>query len=190
MLQAVLRLLTSVSVDLVATDGFLHPTRWLEERELMHRKGFPESYDIDALLRFLTALKSGDKHLSVPVYSHHHYDIVPGQLQIVNRPAIVLVEGLNILQTGVPKSGQDHVFVSDFLDFSVFVDADVADIERWFVERALAFCAGPFQQEDAYFHFLTRLKPEEVRKYAERVWREINCLNLRKTSCRLAVVRI
>lgn len=176
-LQALLTALSQHPVDLVTTDGFLYPMAELESRDLMPRKGFPESYDVDSLLQFLMHLKAGKTGLTVPVYSHHHYDILPGCLQVINQPAILLIEGLNILQPAASWRASCAA-VSDYLDFSLYVDAATVDIERWFLARVEAFCAGPFLQEDAYFHFLTRMSPEEVRKYAERVWREINQLNL------------
>lgn len=166
-------------VRVVTTDGFLYPNAVLEAEGLMQRKGFPESYDVEKLLGFLSALKSGQANVQVPVYSHEIYDIVPDQLLELKQPDIVIVEGLNILQTGLRRPGiQPQAFVSDFLDFSIFVDADVLSIEEWFVERVLHFCETSFQDPHNYFHYLTDFLPEERIKFAQRVWREINELNL------------
>lgn len=167
------------SVQVVTTDGFLYPRAVLEAEGLMQRKGFPESYDVEKLLDFLIALKSGNPEVKVPVYSHEIYDIVPDTFIELNQPDIVIVEGLNILQTGLRRPGkQPRTFVSDFLDFSIFVDADVSSIEAWFVERVLYFCKTSFQDPNNYFHYLTDFLPEERIKFAQRVWREINELNL------------
>jgi type I pantothenate kinase len=166
-------------VALVTTDGFLYNNAELEKRGLMNRKGFPESFDSDKLLYFLSALKSGVAEVEAPVYSHQVYDIVKDEKLVVCSPDIVIVEGLNILQTGLPQPGyQPHLFVSDFLDFSIFVDADTDSIKQWYIDRVLYFCEGAFLQPDNYFHFLSRMSHEERIKFAERVWHEINELNL------------
>lgn len=166
-------------VQIVTTDGFLYPNELLEKYNLMHRKGFPESYDLQKLLRFLRDIKSGKQPLRAPVYSHHSYNIVPNEFITINRPNIVIVEGLNILQTGNYKIGQvPQTFVSDFFDFTIFVDADVDIIRQWYVDRVLAFTKGPFAEPDNYFHFLTKMTQEELIKFAERVWQEINEVNL------------
>lgn len=166
-------------VVVVTTDGFLYSTAELERRGIMHRKGFPESYDLQKLISFLLAIKSGQAEVMAPIYSHHHYDIIPDEYITVNQPDIVIIEGLNILQTGLTKPGvQPQWFVSDFLDFSIFVDADRDIIKQWFIERVLTFTKTEFKKPDAYFHFLVKMKPEEIIKFAERVWREINEVNL------------
>lgn len=166
-------------VALVTTDGFLYPNAELERRDLMQRKGFPESFDTERLLRFLADLKSGQPSVEAPVYSHQIYDIIPDEQLTVSNPDIVIVEGLNILQTGVRHAAkQPNLFVSDFLDFTVFVDADIDSIQHWYVDRVLYFCQTSFQQPDNYFYFLSQMNHEEQVKFAERVWREINELNL------------
>ncbi len=124
-------------VDLVTTDGFLHPNRVLEQRGLLDRKGFPESYDVRTLIQFMADVKAGQGAVHAPVYSHQAYDIVPGEFQVVDRPDIVIVEGLNVLQAGDGSGRPARVFVSDFFDFSIYVDADEVDIERWYVARFL-----------------------------------------------------
>jgi len=177
-LMQLLSELTTLSVQLVGTDGFLLPNAVLENRGLMERKGFPESYDLPALLQFLSALKSGQTDLSVPVYSHHQYDIVKDQVQAIGQVDVLIVEGLNILQTGASSVASQRVFVSDFLDFTVFVDASVQALRQWYLDRVLAFLRGPMQEPTAYFHHLTLLTEQEVMEYADQVWRDINEKNL------------
>src|SRR4030095_8568063 len=122
-------------VDLVTTDGFLPSNTWLEERGLLARKGFPESYDVRRLIEFMADVKAGQGAVNAPLYSHQAYDIVPGEFQVVDRPDIVIVEGLNVLQSGDGTGRPARVFVSDFFDFSIYIDADEADIQRWYVDR-------------------------------------------------------
>lgn len=166
-------------VQVVTTDGFLYPNAELEARDLMQRKGFPESYDQARLMQFLYEVKSGQGEVAAPVYSHHVYDIVPDEQIVVSRPDILIVEGLNILQTGFYASGrQPRLFVSDFFDFSIFVDADPAVIKQWYIDRVRCFIDTAFQAETAYFHYLTGLNDEERYRFAERVWTDINEVNL------------
>ncbi len=161
-------------VALIATDGFLYPTRVLEERGLMRRKGFPESYDLRRMLAFLIALKAGERGLKVPVYSHHSYDIVPDRFQLVDQPDVVIFEGLNVLQTATSP-----VVASDYFDFSVYLDADPASIERWYVERFLLLQKTRFQDAASYFHHHKDLTAAQAREVATGIWREINLPNLR-----------
>lgn len=161
-------------VDLVTTDGFLYPTRELERRGLMRRKGFPESYDLRAMMRFLSGLKTAQRRLEVPVYSHEAYDIVPGRTQVVERPDILIFEGLNVLQT---VSGVSTV-TSDFFDFSIYLDAETAKIEEWYVQRFLALQRTVFQRPTSYFHHYKDLTPQESAEVARRIWHEINLPNL------------
>jgi type I pantothenate kinase len=168
-------------VDLVTTDGFLYPNAVLEARRLMHRKGFPESYDVKALIQFLSAVKSGQPETTAPVYSHQAYDIVPGRFQRVRQPDIVIVEGLNILQTGDGrKAGPPTTFVSDFFDFTIYVDAEESEIRQWYIDRFLTFQSTVFQNKDAYFHRYAHLSFEEARVTAEQIWNNINGVNLRE----------
>ena len=162
-------------VDLVTTDGFLLPQRELEARGLAQRKGFPESYDIRRLLRFMADLKSGVAEVSAPTYSHLAYDVVPGELQVVRQPDIVIVEGLTVLQT----SGRAPMFVSDFFDFSIYVDAQEADIEQWYLERFQALRQTVFQNPSSYFHRYASLTPDEAVATARRIWETTNLVNLR-----------
>jgi type I pantothenate kinase len=166
-------------VELVTTDGFLLPNAELERRGLMHRKGFPESYDRRALLRFVAEVKAGRREVAAPVYSHLTYDIVPGGEVVVRQPDVLLVEGLNVLQPPhVDAQGRSGVAVSDFFDFSVYVDAKVEDVRRWYVERFLRLRRTAFADPSSYFHRYASLSDEEAVATAERIWREINEVNL------------
>jgi type I pantothenate kinase len=166
-------------VDLVTTDGFLFPNRVLEERGLMERKGFPESYDLRRLVRFLADVKSGRNEVSAPVYSHLTYDIVPGEEQMVRRPDIVIVEGLTVLQTSDGRAGRaPQLFVSDFFDFSLYVDADEADIEQWYLDRFLTLRETAFADERSFFHHFAALSEDEATQVARAIWRSINAVNL------------
>jgi type I pantothenate kinase len=161
-------------VELVTTDGFLHPTRELEQRGLMHRKGFPESYDLRRMISFLGALKAGTAEVLAPVYSHLKYDIVPDEWQRVRQPDIVIFEGLNVLQ----HPGNTAVAASDFFDFSVYLDAMEQDLEVWYIERFLLLQQGAFANPASYFHHYALMLPEEAREVARGIWRQINLLNL------------
>ena len=177
-------------VDLVTTDGFLLANRDLESRGLLGRKGFPESYDVRRLIEFMADVKSADGAVHAPVYSHQTYDILPGEFQVVDRPDIVIVEGLNVLQTGDPRgaapegrrreSSRARVFVSDFFDFSIYLDADEAHIERWYVERFLALRATVFRDPRSYFHRYSQLDEAAAVDTARDIWRTINGVNLRE----------
>jgi type I pantothenate kinase len=167
-------------VDLVTTDGFLLPNRILEDRGLMRRKGFPESYDVRRLLDFLVAVKSGQPRVSAPVYSHLAYDIVPGAAQVVDRPDIMILEGLNVLQTGdLHAARRASLFVSDFFDFSIYIDADAAHIEEWYVERFMTLRGTVFTDPASYFHRYAALADDDAVRTARGIWREINYLNLK-----------
>ncbi|MDF1760469.1 MAG: type I pantothenate kinase [Coxiellaceae bacterium] len=166
-------------VALVPTDGFIFPNATLEAQNLMQRKGFPESYDLPQLLQFLADLKSGQPALQVPIYSHHNYDILTDEHQTVDQPDIVILEGLNILQTGgVGAAATQQQFVSDYLDCSIFVDAEPEVIEQWYIERFQSFRQKAFKDPTAYFHRFSQLNSEEAVKMAMRYWHEINLLNL------------
>ena len=167
------------SVDLVTTDGFLYPNRVLEERGLMARKGFPESYDLRRLMRFVADVKSGQPEVAVPVYSHLAYDVLPDETKLVRQPDIVILEGLNVLQTenGAQWEPPGN-FVSDFFDFSIYVDAEDADLERWYVDRFLKLRDTVFQDEDSYFNRYATLSTSEAKRVARKIWAEINGPNL------------
>ncbi len=162
-------------VDLVTTDGFLHPNKVLEDRNIMNRKGFPESYDTRRLIEFLRELKSGATTARAPVYSHVVYDIVPGDEVIVRQPDILILEGLNVLQVGTADE-----FVSDYFDFSIYIDAEEEHIEEWYVQRFLTLCETVFQNPDSFFKHYADLSHEEAVQTARFIWREINGKNLRE----------
>ncbi len=166
-------------VDLVTTDGFLFPNRVLEERGLMERKGFPQSYDLRRLVRFLANVKSGRAEVRAPVYSHLTYDIVPDEEQVVRQPDIMILEGLTVLETGEGRAGRPPpLFVSDFFDFSIYVDADEFDIEQWYLERFLTLRQTAFTDERSFFHHFAALAEDEAIEVARQIWRSINGLNL------------
>jgi type I pantothenate kinase len=180
LLQALLsRWPSHPKVDLVTTDGFLLPQRELTARGLADRKGFPESYRVRDIVRFMADVKSGLPEVSAPVYSHLAYDIVPGEVQVVRQPDILIVEGLNVLQTGAGRTGRPlPMFVSDFFDFSIYVDANENDIEQWYVERFLRLRETVFQNPSSYFHRYAALTPEEATETGRTLWRTINLVNL------------
>lgn len=166
-------------VQLVTTDGFLHPNAELERRGLMERKGFPESYDRRALLRFLAAIKAGRPEVRAPVYSHLTYDIVPGEHVVVRRPDVLIVEGLNVLQPARASAvGESSLAVSDFFDFSIYVDARAGDIRQWYVDRFLSLRETAFAQPESYFHRFASLSDAEAVTTAEGIWDAINAPNL------------
>lgn len=168
-------------VDLITTDGFLYPNKLLEERGLMQRKGFPESFDIKRLLRFLSDVKAGSRHAEAPVYSHFTYDILQGETISVDNPDILIVEGLNVLQPWKPADGDEpQPFVSDFFDFSIYLDADETAIRRWYIERFLSLRRTSFKDPAAYFHRYSKLTEEEAVETADAIWTSINLANLRK----------
>jgi type I pantothenate kinase len=167
------------SVELVPTDGFLFPNAVLEQRGLMTRKGFPESYDLTRLLNFLAEVKSGRERIEAPVYSHLVYDVLPDQAIVIERPDIVIVEGLNVLQPAkLPKDGAAIPFVSDFFDFSIYIDAADGLIEDWYVERFLRLRQTAFRDPASYFHRYATLSEEEARAIGLSLWRTINLVNL------------
>jgi type I pantothenate kinase len=162
-------------VDLVTTDGFLYPNAVLADRGIMNRKGFPESYDTRRLIEFLRAVKSGEDDVRAPVYSHVVYDVMPDDEVDVHQPDILIIEGLNVLQSGTAEE-----FVSDYFDFSIYIDADEAHIEQWYVERFLKLCETVFQDPDSFFQHYAHLTHDEAIATARGIWREINGKNLRE----------
>ncbi len=179
-LQALLARWPNVpKVDLITTDGFLYPNAILDREGLMEKKGFPESYDLPALLRFLTDVKAGRRPARAPVYSHLTYDVTPNQWIEVDRPEILIVEGLNVLQTGrLPKDGKAIPFVSDFFDFSVYLDADENVLKGWYVDRFLTLRSTAFRDPKSYFHRYSRLSDAEAVETASSIWERINLVNL------------
>ena len=167
------------SIDLLTTDGFLWPNATLEARGIMHRKGFPESYDQRRLVEALTAIRAGEREVATPVYSHLSYDIVPGEQQIIRRPEILIVEGLNVLQISTTGTSASDVVVSDFFDFSIYVDAAETDVARWFSERLLVL-RSTMSEPGSFFHRLASLSDGDVIALAEQVWDQVNLVNLRE----------
>jgi type I pantothenate kinase len=165
----------SPRVHLVTTDGFLFPNRILEERGIMQRKGFPESYDLPRLVRFVSDLKSGRFPLRAPVYSHFHYDIRPGEEIVIPSADIVILEGLNVLQSGAAHA----VFVSDYIDFSIYVDAPEDQLEVWYLDRFRTLRETAFQDPSSYFHYFAEMTADEAETMAREVWERVNLANLR-----------
>jgi type I pantothenate kinase len=169
------------NVALVPTDGFLFSNDVLEARDLMGRKGFPESYDLGRLLNFLAEVKSGKERVEAPLYSHLVYDVLPDQTLVVEQPDIVIVEGLNVLQPArLPKDGEVIPFVSDFFDFSIYIDASEELVEAWYVERFLRLRQTAFRDPASYFHRYATLSEEEARETGLSIWRTINLVNLKE----------
>jgi len=167
-------------VELVNTDGFLFSTKELESRDLMKRKGFPESYDRHALITFLSDIKSGKRNVKAPVYSHLHYDIVPDEFVEVDQPDVLIVEGLNVLQSSPTVKGEPKLVVSDFFDFSIYVDVDEQIVKQWYISRFLTFRDSVFKKPEAYFSHFAKLDEKEAIETASEIWDSINLVNLRE----------
>lgn len=173
---------SSPKVDLITTDGFLYPNAVLEREGLMRRKGFPESYDIPTLLKFLSDIKAGKADVVAPVYSHLVYDVVPGETVTIDRPDILILEGLNVLQTTrLPRDGNAVPFVSDFFDFSIYLDSDEDLLFQWYVERFMRLRETAFRSPQSYFHRYSKIGEDEARAIATDLWTNINLVNLRET---------
>lgn len=166
-------------VELITTDGFLYPNQFLKEHDLMKKKGFPESYDMRQLVQFVSEVKSGAPRVSAPVYSHLTYDIIPGARKVLEQPDILILEGLNVLQSGMDyPHDPHHVFVSDFVDFSIYVDAPETLLEDWYINRFLKFRQSAFSDPSSYFHHYAKLSEQEAIGIATQLWSEINGRNL------------
>ncbi len=169
-------------VDLVTTDGFLRPNAELEKRGLMQRKGFPESYDVGSILHFLSDIKSGKPRVKAPLYSHLTYDVLAGKYQTVDQPDVLIFEGINVLQArALPLDGKAVPVVSDFFDFSVYIDADEDDLRSWYISRFMSLRKTAFTDPKSFFHRYASLSDDEALDTAEKLWREINLVNLRNT---------
>lgn len=169
------------SVELITTDGFLYPNKTLQERGIMKKKGFPQSYDMHQLVNFVSEVKSGAKSVIAPVYSHLIYDVIPDGNKVIEQPDILILEGLNVLQSGMDyPHDPHHVFVSDFVDFSIYVDAPADLLQSWYINRFLKFRQGAFADPDSYFHHYAKLPEEEAVNIATQLWNEINGLNLKE----------
>ena len=172
---------SSPKVDLVTTDGFLYPNEILRRDNLMERKGFPESYDLGAVLRFLSAIKAGLPNVQAPLYSHLTYDVLPGEYRTIDRPDILIFEGINVLQTrDLPQDGTAVPVVSDFFDFSIYIDAPEDLIHQWYVDRFMRLRETAFQNPESFFHRYATLKPSAALAIAEQLWENINLKNLRE----------
>jgi type I pantothenate kinase len=168
-------------VDLVTTDGFLLPNEVLRRDNLMERKGFPDSYDVGALLRFLSAIKSGEPNVRAPLYSHLTYDVMPGEYITVDRPDILIFEGLNVLQPrDLPKDGKFVPFLSDFFDFSIYIDAEEELIHAWYIKRFMRLRETAFRNPESFFHRYSQLSEDAANAIAEGLWSNINLKNLRE----------
>ncbi len=168
-------------VDLVTTDGFLMPNAILEREGLMARKGFPESYDLPSILRFMSDIKAGTRNVTAPIYSHLSYDVLPGEVVTIDQPDILIVEGINVLQTGrPPRDGRGIPNVSDFFDFSIYIDAEISDLQDWYVDRFFSLKNGAFRDPKSYFHRYSALTDDEAKTTALRIWETINLVNLRE----------
>lgn len=168
-------------VELITTDGFLHPNDVLKERGLMKKKGFPQSYDMHRLVKFVSDIKSGATDVTAPVYSHLIYDVIPEGDKTVTHPDILILEGLNVLQSGMDyPHDPHHVFVSDFVDFSIYVDAPEELLKNWYITRFLKFREGAFTDPDSYFHNYAQLTKDEAVGIATSLWNEINLVNLKE----------
>ncbi len=172
---------SSPKVDLITTDGFLYPNDVLREKGMMDRKGFPESYDVGALLRFLSGIKSGQRDVPAPIYSHLVYDVIPNESVIVDAPDILIFEGINVLQPGkLPPDGKIIPFLSDFFDFSIYVDAEEDLIRKWYVTRFMGLRDTAFRDPNSFFHRFSQLSEDAARAVAENIWETINLKNLRE----------
>jgi type I pantothenate kinase len=172
---------SSPKVDLVTTDGFLLPNEILRRDNLMDRKGFPESYDVGGILRFLSGIKSGQRNVRAPLYSHLTYDVLPGEFVTIDRPDILIFEGINVLQTrDLPKDGKAVPFVSDFFDFSIYIDAEEELIHKWYIDRFMRLRETAFRDPSSFFHRYSHLSDHAAEAIAEALWVNINLKNLRE----------
>jgi type I pantothenate kinase len=170
---------SSPKVDLVTTDGFLLPNEVLRRENLMDRKGFPDSYDVGALLRFLSGIKSGQRNVRAPLYSHLTYDVLAGEFVTIDRPDILIFEGINVLQTReLPKDGKAVPFVSDFFDFSIYIDAEEELIHKWYIDRFMRLRETAFRDPHSFFHRYASLSKDAALAIAESLWKNINLKNL------------
>ena len=170
---------SSPKVDLVTTDGFLLPNSELEKQGIMNKKGFPESYDVGAVLKFLSQIKAGKKSVKAPVYSHLTYDVKPNEFISIEQPDILIFEGINVLQSReMPKDGRAVPFVSDYFDFSIYIDADEKEIEQWYIDRFMRLRITAFTNPSSFFHKYSKVSHDEALQIAQDLWDNINLVNL------------
>ncbi|CAL1329144.1 type I pantothenate kinase [Candidatus Providencia siddallii] len=169
-------------VELITTDGFLHSNKVLLNRKIMNKKGFPQSYDMCKLIKFISQIKSGVRNLTIPIYSHLKYDIIPNKMQLVDQPDILILEGLNVLQNSIDyqECSYHRVFVSDFIDFSIYVDAEPQLLREWYISRFLKLRKSAFLDSNSYFHNYSKITEKESIEIAGFIWDEINGLNLKE----------
>lgn len=168
------RMFKHMDVELITTDGFLYPTGYLIENNMLNRKGFPESYDMEKLIDFLSEVKSGKPQITSPVYSHEIYDIVPNKVNTLNKPDILIVEGINVLQ--LPENQQ--IYISDFFDFSIYMDAKEENIKRWYIERFEALLDSAFQDPTNFYYTFAQMPREDAVAQANKIWQRVNKVNL------------
>ena len=172
---------SSPKVDLVTTDGFLYSNAELEKRGLMDRKGFPESYNVKEVLRFLSDIKAGLAKVRAPLYSHIHYDVLPDEYKLIDHPDILIFEGINVLQSSdLVQDGVAVPFVSDYFDFSIFIDAKKEYAEEWYLKRFMQLRDTAFRDSESFFHKYSKYSDEDALKYAQSLWNDINLINLRE----------
>jgi len=172
---------SSPKVDLITTDGFLQPNAWLQKENMMDRKGFPESYNMPSLIKFLSAIKAGQSHVPAPLYSHLTYDVLPDQFQMIDRPDILIFEGINVLQArDLPADGRIVPMVSDFFDFSIYIDAEEQLIHHWYVDRFMRLRDTAFRNPESFFNRYATISEQSALAIAEGLWANINLKNLRK----------
>ena len=172
---------SSPKVDLVTTDGFLHPNEELQKRKIMEKKGFPESYNVKELLRFLSDIKAGKAKVKAPLYSHIHYDVLPDKFAIIDQPDILIFEGINVLQSSdLIQDGVAVPFVSDYFDFSIFIDAKKEYVENWYLERFMRLRDTAFRDPASFFHRYSQISDEQAMQYGQSLWNDINLVNLRE----------
>lgn len=182
LLQVLLsRLKNHLHVDLITTDSFLIPNKNLKEKKIMHRKGFPESFNFKMMFETLSAIKKGANHIKIPLYSHEHYDIIPNGLQIINNPDIIILEGVNLLTNFSPNNATYSLpLLSDFIDFSIYVDAKTSVIKNWYLTRFMTFCEQAKNHPERYFHRFSNMHEDEIYSYAQSIWKNINEKNLQE----------
>ncbi|WMY96769.1 MAG: type I pantothenate kinase [Arsenophonus sp.] len=168
-------------VELITTDSFLYPNKTLQNRGIMHKKGFPQSYDTKNFIKFISEIKSGMKKITAPIYSHFIYDIIPNKKKIIYQPDILILEGLNILQNNIDcKFTSHHFLVSNFIDFLIYLDAPENLLRKWYTKRFLKFCQKAFFNSESYFYHYSKLNKKEIIKIAQVIWKKINKINLEK----------
>jgi len=167
-----------LTVELVTTDGFLYPNSYLEENNLMEKKGFPESYDTESLLKFLSGIKLGESKNSAPLYSHTLYDVIPDEKLEIIDPDILIIEGINVLQPIISKDKNMPLIISDFLDFSIYIDAEEPFLRTWYIDRFLFLRQAALKNEEEFFNRFSSVNDDQAKEIANSIWKKINLVNL------------